>query len=196
LQKKIQTGGKGMLQMATISKILKEHFVNGKSPHQISQEFEVSWATVNGYLKKKPEDFKNLGKRPKRTSTVGNEKVKEEIRRLLTFEVENKIHKKQKYTPCLRCNVRNNEANFIAPSIGPHYIIRNNFHRLIGRQDSLNGFDAFARASKNKIMLLEDLYGFITHSDNPLGWQARFCFEDGLIRARANHFHRHRKRGN
>ena len=41
-----------MLQMATISKILKEHFVNGKSPHQISQEFEVSWATVNGYLKK------------------------------------------------------------------------------------------------------------------------------------------------
>jgi hypothetical protein len=29
---------------------------------------------------------------------VGNEKVKEEMRRLLTFEVENKIHKKQKYT--------------------------------------------------------------------------------------------------
>ena len=47
-----------MLRMTTISKIRHEHFVNGKSPHQISQEQNISWATVKGYLEKSPDESK------------------------------------------------------------------------------------------------------------------------------------------
>lgn len=87
-----------MLRMTTISKIRNEHFVNGKSPHQISQEQDLSWATVKGYLKKSPDEIKSMGKRPSRVSLKGNDSVRAEIRRFLQLELDQNIHKKQKYT--------------------------------------------------------------------------------------------------
>jgi transposase len=84
--------------MTTISKIRREHFVNGKSPHQIAKENRISWATAKGYLDKTPDEIKNMGSRPNRTSLMGNDHVRAEIRRFLQIELEKNFHKKQRYS--------------------------------------------------------------------------------------------------
>lgn len=87
-----------MLRMTTISKIRHEHFVHGKSAHQISQEQGISWATAKNYLSKSPDEIKSMGLRPNRESKVGNEQVRAEIGRLLQLQDQQNVHKKQRYT--------------------------------------------------------------------------------------------------
>ena len=87
-----------MLRMDEISKIKKEHNVNKKNPHQIAQKFNRSWATVNSYLEKTPEEIKKMGKRSGRKTTVKTDKVISRICELLKEEKAKKIKRKQRYT--------------------------------------------------------------------------------------------------
>lgn len=101
-----------MLRMTTISKIRCEHFVNKKSPHKISQELGISWATTKNYLEKSPDEITNMGKRPHRCSTVGNEQVQARIHEYLQQEKVLGVKKKQRYTANGLYNILREEGLF------------------------------------------------------------------------------------
>ena len=87
--------------MDEINKIRKDHYSKEKNRNQIAQKFNRSWATVDSYLTKSPEELKTIGQRPNRISHLKNEEVKKFIQDHLLEEIEKNIRPKQRYTACV-----------------------------------------------------------------------------------------------
>ncbi len=87
-----------MLRMDEINKIRKDYFVNGLNPHQISQKYKRSWATIKDYISYSEQDLYDRGKRPGRKRSVTTPEVVEAIKVYLHDEINKKVHRKQRYT--------------------------------------------------------------------------------------------------
>jgi hypothetical protein len=94
----ILTKEQGVLRMDEITKIRKDYFSKENNRNQIAQKFNRSWATIDSYLTKSPEELKTLGKRPNRNSHVKNEEVKKFIQDHLLEEIEKNVRPKQRFT--------------------------------------------------------------------------------------------------
>lgn len=84
--------------MDEINKIRKDHFTNEKTKNEIAKKFNRSWATVDSYLNKSPEELKSSGSRPNRISHQKTEIVKEFIQQHLHEEIDKKVRPKQRFT--------------------------------------------------------------------------------------------------